>query len=320
MCPTSNFMEVYKVDKTFRLYGPENLDPEEVDLNMKWMHTSAADVGSSNRIVARVFIQASETLDVAPLNKRICKDEIRDRMHRCKEYLLVCDARCQLVTHEVEQVIQARKNGLPDGSTEFPQVSKLEESCASFLSSAKQTVQTLAEMFNAFYSTDFNGPRFDRIIKWAEVRLSHIPSFVDFLQQINPDLKQIVDLRNAQEHPHAGRELIIKNFVLIPGERIALPHWYITNGQRTTIHRDMADIIDFLVIVSETVFLKSLMDNIDDPFPYAIRTVDDSEIDPACPIKYIVEPDISFCQAQPSTDFSGTPASKPISDSELPSV
>lgn len=34
MCPAVDYLEVYKVDKTFRIYTPESLDPKETDPNM----------------------------------------------------------------------------------------------------------------------------------------------------------------------------------------------------------------------------------------------------------------------------------------------
>jgi hypothetical protein len=55
-------------------------------------------------------------------------------------------------------------------------------------------------------------------------------------------------------------------------------------------------IVDFLVNAVEFTFLYCLMDNIDSSFPFTVRSIDDSALDPNCPIKYRVEPYIVIPQ------------------------
>jgi len=179
MCSAVDFLEVYKIDKTFRIYPPEALDPEETDPNMPWMSKPVADVGSANKIVARVFIQSHEAIKNTPLKKSINKDDILRCMHRCKELLLICDSRQNLVNNEVKSICEMIQKGelKKDGRhfVEFPQVNQLEEHCAVFLSNAKNSIQTLAELINIFYKTSFDGPHFHKVTSWAEkVTLPHL--------------------------------------------------------------------------------------------------------------------------------------------------
>jgi len=137
MCSAGDFMEIYKIDKTFRVHPPEALDPKEVDPNMPWMSKSVADVGSANSIVARVFIQSSEAIKNTPLKDGINKDDILRCMHRCKELLLICSERCMSINNEVEQICEIiRRREIKSKGRhfeDFPQVEKLEERCAEFL-------------------------------------------------------------------------------------------------------------------------------------------------------------------------------------------
>lgn len=302
MCPCGDFLEIYKVDKTFRIYTPETLDPEETDPNMHWMSKPVADVGSANKVVARVFIQACEALKNTPLRSTINKDEILRCMHRCKELLLVCEDKEKVVCRETERIYEIlRKEELKREGyhfVDFPQIDRLEEHCAAFLSNAKLTIQTLAELINIFYETTFDGPRFDKVVKWSEKKLRHNEGFATYLKRIQGSVKYIVDLRNAQEHPKKDWKLVIENFTLKPGNQIAPPLWHVTNEKSELIHSSMKAIVDFLLGVTEAVFLHCVMDNISSSFPYIVREVPDTSVDPKCPIKYYVEPHITILKQE----------------------
>ncbi|MGB8226091.1 MAG: hypothetical protein WCE45_04355 [Sedimentisphaerales bacterium] len=295
MCSAVDFLEIYKVDKTFRVYPPEALDPEETDPNMPWMSKPVADIGSANKIVARVFIQSHEAIKNTPLKKNINKDDILRCMHRCKELLLICDSKQKFVNNEVERIceIELKKDG--HHYVEFPQVNQLEENCAVFLSNAKLSIQTLAELINIFYKTSFDGPHFHKIASWAKEELKHNKDFVQYLKMNEPNLKYIVSLRNAQEHPKQQSKLIIENFQLKPTEKIAPPLWNISGTNSTKpslIHLEMKTITDFLIAISEGIFLNCVMDNIESSFPFIVRLVDDTSLNPNCPIKYYIEPNL----------------------------
>ena len=297
MCSAADWLEVYKIDKTFRIYTPESLDPEETDPNMGWISKPVADVGSANKIVARIFIQASEAITNTPLSSNINKDDILRCMHRCKEQLLVCEDKQKLVCTETERIAKlcAEDKLKGDGYhfENFPAIDNLEEYCAIFLNNAKLAIQTLAELINKFYKTTFNGPRFDKVIKWAKEDLKDNKDFIEFLEKNQSGLKFIVDCRNAQEHPFANKKLIIENFTLKPGNKISSPVWHISGEKPYPIHSTMSAMVDFLIAVIEGVFLYCVMDNINSTFPYIVRVIDDSSLDPNCPKKYLVEPNIS---------------------------
>lgn len=300
MCSAVDFLEVYKVDKTFRIYTPESLDPDKTDPNMHWMSKPAADVGSANKIVARIFIQSSEALKNTPLSDSISEDDILRCMHCCKEQLLICEDKQKYVSDETERIYQLCSQGklTKEGLhfADFPQIDRLEEYCGVFLSNAKLTIQTIAEIINLFYKTSFDGPRFDKIVKWSKKVLRQNRAFVNCLEHHQLGLKQIVDMRNAQEHPKVNRKLVIENFTLKPGNTVSYPLWYISGEEPSCIANTMIAMVNFLVTFTESVFLYCIMDNISGSFPHVVRAIEDSSLDPDCPIKYFVEPDITGCR------------------------
>jgi len=303
MCPAVDFLEVYKIDKTFRIYTPEALDPNETDPNMHGMSKPVANVGSSNRIVARVFIQASEAIKNISVKNSINKDDVLRCMHRCKEYLLICEDKQEFICKEVERIFNICQKGelKKEGNhfTNFPQVDHLDEYCGVFLNNAKLMIQTLAELINTFYKTSFDGPRFDKVIKWSRTALKHNNEFVQFLKEIQPGLKHIIDLRNTQEHPKKDRKLVIENFTLKSGNEISPPLWYLSGEKPYAIHSDLASIVDFLIVAVECTFLYCFMDNIDSSFTFIVISIDDSALDPICPIKYRIEPYIVMPKNNP---------------------
>lgn len=296
MCSAVDFLEVYKIDRTFRIYTPESLDPGETDPDMHWMSKAVVDVGSANKIVARVFIQACEVLKNAPLSEGIKEEDILRCMHRCKEQLLICEDKQKHVSDETSRIYQLCKQGklTKEGLhfTDFPQIDHLEEYCGVFLSNAKLTIQTIAELLNLFYKTSFDGPRFDKVVNWSKEELKHNRAFVNCLEHHQMGLKHIVDLRNAQEHPKTNRKLVIENFILKPGNTICSPLWYISGEEPYRIDNTMMAMVNFLITFTESVFLYCVMDNIYSSFPFIVRAIDDSSLDKSCPIKYFVEPNV----------------------------
>lgn len=40
MCSFGSFLEIYKIDKTFHVQSPDNIDPEQKNPNAMWVTTS----------------------------------------------------------------------------------------------------------------------------------------------------------------------------------------------------------------------------------------------------------------------------------------
>ena len=76
MCSCGEFLEVYKIDTTFRIHTPGSLDPETTNPNMMWVAQQVADVGSGNPVVARVLLQSDRLLRSAMLPRHIENESI----------------------------------------------------------------------------------------------------------------------------------------------------------------------------------------------------------------------------------------------------
>lgn len=293
MYPAGPFMEVFKIDKTFRVHTPEALDPERKDPNMSFVVTPIENVGSGNPIVARVFIQASEALKSAILRKEINKEQVVILSHACKELLLSCEKarlefnqKFEAIKKQIDEGIKKERNVIPA----FPLIDNLDSITTIFLTNAKRFIETETKIVNEFFQTSFNGPRFDIIASWAKNKFGQ-NKFIEFLEETNDNLKLIIDLRNFQEHPKKDKKTHINNFRLLPHNQIGIPTWNVTGSEERYIGVDMQGIVNFLIEFSETLFFNCVMLNLVTNFPYKVTFVEEEKRDVNCPIKYKLEID-----------------------------
>ncbi len=290
MCPAGNFLEMYKIDKTFRIYPPEILDPKETDPNMPWMSNSVADVGSANKIVARVFIQSHEAVNEAPLRKDIKKEEIIVLSHKSKELLLSCEKTYLEFFKKYEECVKQFKEGKvkKEGNVfpSFPLIDNLDDITVAFLSNAKKFIETEAKITNEFFQTHFDGPRFDIITDWVKKNLPNQKEFSNFLESTNDKLKHITDLRNHQEHPQKNKKTHINNFRLLPHNQIGFPTWHVTGNEEFDIRTDMDNIINFLMQFFEVLMFNCIMINLNTKLIYKVEDIPEEQRDKNCPIRF----------------------------------
>src|SRR3989304_10576983 len=109
MCPCGEFLEIYKVDKTFRVKTPEAIDPEKMNPNAPWVASPVDDVGSSNPIVARVLLQGHEILNSAPFEGEVNKDAVTTHLHDCKESLVAFGEKGKKGGAQIDKAVMERK-------------------------------------------------------------------------------------------------------------------------------------------------------------------------------------------------------------------
>ncbi len=73
MQPCGKFLEIYKIDKTFRVKSLESIDPEETNPNAMWITLLTDEVEIGKPIVAIGFLQNCEMLNAAIFERGIKK-------------------------------------------------------------------------------------------------------------------------------------------------------------------------------------------------------------------------------------------------------
>lgn len=295
MLPLDDFMEVYAAHATYRVRSPDNLDPERSVSNMPWSTSTAARVGASNPIVARIVIQSVEALGTwRPRNgdPRV----IKRHLHACKEEALVCEAAYNRLKTRYDAIVaDVTEAGLKmqHNVIECPSIPSLRDEAAAFLTSAKRALQLIGEVFNQFYVPDGRTPMVANAnFEFAITRLENsVPvnrEFIDYLREVVPTAKRFVDLRNGLEHPTADKSTVVEDFRLIP-IGIIPPSWHRSVlAKEAYVIDDMQDFLSFVVEFCESVFFFGLIDNLPAnlPFRLDVQAVPEDEIDRECPVAY----------------------------------
>ncbi len=292
-----DYMEIYAVRATYRVRTPEHLDPARTVPNMPWSNSTNASVGASNPIVARIVIQSADALGNWPLRNGDPK-AIKRCLHACKEEALACEAAYNRLKPQYDAAVQRVNEGklqVQGNIIDCPTLPSLRDDVAAFLTSAKRALQSVGDIFNQFYVPDNKKPLVSNAnFEFAITRLENTPppnqQFIDYLRKVLPIVRRFVDLRNGLEHPRATDATQIHDFLITP-KGVAGPTW-----QRAAlvpagpVIQEMHTFLDFVVVFFESVFLSGLLDNIAINIPIEAKSVEESAIDPECPVHYRVMP------------------------------
>jgi hypothetical protein len=301
MCPCGDFLEIYKIDKTFRVQSPESIDPQQTNPNAMWVTTPISDDGSKNPIISRTMLQSHEILKGAWFERDIDKKAIILTLHACKENLLACDKIAKKISNQTNNIITkiqgegigTEKNAR--GLNPFPHITDLITDCDTFLTKAKRAIKSICELPLHFYSIDSSDNNFQNLSRCLASIIRPDSRLLNFINENAALIKHIIDLRNYKEHP-GNRKTIIDNFRCTPDIKIVVPQWYITGKDSTPptpIKEEMGDIVNYLLEITETMLILLVMDAVKKGIPFIIEKTPDSQINPAAPIKFNLSIDIS---------------------------
>jgi hypothetical protein len=298
MCPCGNFLEIYKIDKTFRVKTPETIDPAETNPSCPWIASPVSDVGSANRIVARVLLQGYKILEAAMLEGNVSKEAVVEKLHACKESLVACENVAKKVVAHIERIIDeinskgVSKDNAGRAINPFPQVPNLEIECATFLVQANRTIKLICELPSLFLSLDRADSNLDHLGKRLENLIGSNVPLTEFVTANTAEVRYLIDLRNFHEHPNKIKTEI-DNFTLMPDAKIQVPMWHISNEPPRPIKEEMLASITFLIQLAEAMLIHLVMHKVSKQAPYIVVEVPDTDVDPNVPIKYRLSIDLT---------------------------
>ncbi|EHL31788.1 hypothetical protein [Legionella drancourtii] len=311
MCSCGEFLEMYKVDKTYRVQSPERIDPDQTNPNAMWVITPISDVGSRSPIVSRILLQGSEILKAAWFEREIEKDEVISLLHACKEDLLVCDQIAKRISTEVSKImLKVQTEGITSEKgralNPFPHVQNLTNECDNFLIKAKRVIKHICTLPFIFFELPREDNNFEHLFISLSSVLDNDHLFLkDFIIPNTPYIKHIIELRNFQEHPKKHKKTIIENFKLtVDNKNIVVPQWNITGEEPCSITEEMEAIVNFLLEVAEIMFINVVMNSVKKEIPFVIERVPDADINLDAPIKFNLSIDLNV-SAKPTPSTQG---------------
>jgi len=304
MLPMGEFLEVYKRDVTFRLRTPDSIDPDRTNVNLPWVTSPVAWVGSSHPAIARVLIQSDELLNHATLAPGKQRQDLMLHLHACKEALLACDAVAIRVGGRVKAIVEAIQSaGLSidssgHGLNPFPQVEDLDADCVTFLVQANRAVKLISQVPSYFLELAKQCNNFDHLGRALRARIGESPLCI-FVEENSEFIAKIAALRNFQEHPAPEKKTVVRNFHLLPNGSVSVPTWFIVGSDDETagaIHLDMQVIAESLVEIAEILVVHLVMQTLSSSFPYALEMIPEAEMDADAPIRFRLGLDFSQIQ------------------------
>lgn len=301
MCSCGEFLEIYKVDKTFRVRTPESIDPADTNQNAPWVASPVSDVGSANTIVARVLLQGHEILKAAAFDGEVDKDAITKQLHSCKETLLACERMAEGVGGHIDRIIaDIAKLGISRDNhgralNPFPQVPHLDTDCGTFLVQANRAIKLICELPQFFIELERTDSNFDHLAKRIASAVGDDGPLAQFVSANAPVVRYLIDLRNFHEHPKDVRT-IIENFHVAPSGQIEIPTWRLSNSdtpEARPIKEEMHAAIAFLVQVAEAMLIHLVMHKVSRQFPFLVEEILDEDVDVKVPIKYRLSIDVT---------------------------
>ncbi|MFM9101452.1 MAG: hypothetical protein ACKOPS_08990 [Cyanobium sp.] len=245
--------------------------------------------------MARTVLQGSELLKffVVPDEQ---KDGCMGVLFELMRHILRCvEIRDRISAEVAEGKALVEKTGFQlqskGRSVSLPGVADLRSNSEAFLQSSKLALRETAQLVMPFYAVPHDH-RFHKFESWSATKFGKDDPFTQIITQWEPWVKQIVDMRNAVDHPaqKPGGKLVTHNFrmINISGKPSLIePAWSVSGGSDSPIVADMEAIIEGTIELGEEL-LVGLLYKFKGGLPIVVYEVPMEERDPSCPLRFHV--------------------------------
>lgn len=180
----------------------------------------------------------------------------------------------------------------------------LKEDVETYFYNAKSVLRDLAGLFEIFLNKKFDHSRYNDIWKRAKKHFGKDHPITKFVEKNIPWIKDIVQRRNAVEHPggYSGYLHIINiEFVDVKGNlHFVAPTQHFNENPPSSIHNDIRVILNYLLEFNEILFVLMLQ-TIESPFPLRFYEIPEQERHPEAPVRFAVTVDSSAFKAKNET-------------------
>jgi hypothetical protein len=238
------------LDKILRVNLPDDIDPEMEHDDAPIAQTLIAAKGSRSPIIARTILQAKDFSQFVPNQER--QRRVQDIAWEVMISLLAIER----LVNGLRAAIDAKRDEiLPNysiyavGSSPppVPIVESLEIDFRSAVLLANHLLNSISELFPAFFEMDFKRGSFDRITKWATRTFGEADPLVRMLRADEVWINIWGEVRNAFEHPKDDYYVKVNNFRLLANREIQLPTWQLKNSKFDLFRpQALIDTLEFL--------------------------------------------------------------------------
>lgn len=256
---------------------------------MKWILAEEEhNRGSADPFVARTVIQAGRIVSYYELGE----DRERKVAHvfnQLRRHLHQCDDIGRRLVSEINRKSEALQERLSEnelqGILHLPAAENLTNDVETFLYHAKLAFRELKALFLHTLGKRFKTTtQYKHIANWADKRFGKDDLLTIWLKKNCDWIEQLVNSRNAIEHPEC-HTLEIKNFYA-DGGVIRAPTWSLDGEAPKSLLRDMEILAVNILEFSEFLLLYCLK-NVKDISPIIIVEIPESKRDNDAPMRFI---------------------------------
>lgn len=241
------------------------MEPDPDYRNVPFQFRKVSDYGTSNPIVARLSVQTVDLCRLFFVDENSLQSILDIYGFKVQPKLLECfRTREELIGDLVridKEMTGLRLQERPCSTLNtIPSIPRLQAVCEGFLYNAKACLRELVAVINTFFGTDFNSPRFDKIVEWATLTFGADHELRRMLTE-DHDLwiRKLVTFRNAIEHPGGKlEELHVFDLELVAfgaGCKLSEPSWAYGAEPRTSIVADMGVAIENILELAEDMIV-----------------------------------------------------------------
>lgn len=223
--------------------------------------------GTSTPAIARSTLQARDLLQACNIAEA-AQEGILQHIFDMERHLIRCVEICDQVNAEAQRgLLGFKENRQASGkSIVVPAIPALTSKAESFLQAAKLALQLAGRIVGPVF-LEKHGPKvgnfgfkFQELGKWCNKELGATNALTEMVLNAEPWVKQIVDMRNAVDHPRDApkKRLIVKDFAFVLGGAapcLVEPSWGLLGDPLLPIAASMEEIIEGVVSVQEDLVI-----------------------------------------------------------------
>ncbi|NMO23353.1 hypothetical protein HPC49_50575 [Pyxidicoccus fallax] len=246
------------------------------------------DESPANPIVARLSLGLIDLLPGTKLSDSQ-KEELSLLCFEVMPLMVAADKTARRVADELDEIGQrvlVSGPALQRNAVEMPSALNLHD-VGTFLVQGKKVLQSAIKVFGIVFGQKFGAAHFHKALDWAKKTLGEGHPVTRMLDTHSKWLAHFIDLRNREEHPQPGQQLV-SNYDMNQGPdgtwALTPPKFFdgtdVKNFLRGSIN-DLLTFIEELVVVSLRGHLRP---------GFEIFEIPEGQRDPRRPIRFVLGP------------------------------
>jgi hypothetical protein len=217
-----------KESAVYEISLADRIDPERTNDAIPNVQQRILQAGSDHELVQRILLTSQKLFDQTYLPELEWASLREHALNALRELLAMERVYLRISEEEASLLKQLEGQKLRNGFI-VPSTSDLEQEVKNFLQRADHFTRELFRIVRIFE------PRFgniDGLVKRAKAEKPMNEIFVEFLGRAVPLIKFTRESRNAVEHPDSGKRVIVRDFELDKGAKLAPPTIEVTLAKR----------------------------------------------------------------------------------------